>query len=80
MASFVTQLQRERTRVLEQSERVWTCLCRERSAPVPRMLGRLASLVAEHEVAQRRLFLADLPLSAELRSAQGALLRHLVHL
>jgi hypothetical protein len=79
-ASFLRQLHRERTRVLDQSERVWNCLCREKSAPVPRMLERLGSLVAEHERAQRRLILGDLPISPELRNAQGALLRRLGHL
>lgn len=76
-ASFVTRLKRERTRMLEQSERVWKCLCQEKNAPVPRMLGRLATLVAEHEDAQRRLILADLPLSPERRQEQAELLRHL---
>jgi hypothetical protein len=79
-ASFVTRLQRERTRVLEQSERVWQCLCLEKNAPVPRMLGRLATLVAEHEDAQRRLILADLPLSPERRREQAELLLQLGHL
>jgi hypothetical protein len=77
VASFLTRLHRERERMLDQCEHVWTCLCREKSAPVPRMLDRLASLVAEHEQAQRRLILADLPLSPQLRSAQGELLLHL---
>lgn len=80
VASFLVQLERERARVLEQSERVWTCLCREKRAPVPRMLERLAALVEEHERGQRRLILAELPLSPELRNAQGALLRRLGHL
>lgn len=80
VAAFLEQLEKERARVLEQSERVWSCLCRERRAPVPRLLERLSSLVAEHERAQRRLILADLPLSPELRNAQGALLRRLGHL
>ncbi|HEY1907358.1 MAG TPA: hypothetical protein VGG91_15030 [Myxococcaceae bacterium] len=80
VAAFLTQLQRERSRVLEQSERVWTYLCREKGAPVRRMLDRLASLVAEHENAQRRLILADLPLSAERRNAQGEVVRRLGHL
>ena len=78
--SFLGKLDRERTRLLEQSERVWTSLCREKSGPVPKMLERLASLVAEHERAQRRLILGDLPLSSELRIAQGAMLRRLGHL
>jgi len=76
-ASFVTRLRRERTRVLDQSERVWRRLCQEKSAGVPRMLERLAALVAKHEDAQRRLILADLPLSPESRRQQGALLQHL---
>ena len=76
-SSFLRQLDRERTRVLEQSERVWTYLCREKRSPVPRMLERLASLVADHENAQRRLILGELPISRELRNAQGALLRRL---
>jgi hypothetical protein len=76
-ASFVTRLKRKRTRMLEQSERVWKCLCQEKNAPVHRMLGRLATLVAEHEDAQRRLILADLPLSPERRQEQADLLRHL---
>lgn len=80
VASFLVQLERERARVLEQSERVWTCLCREKRTPVPRMLERLAALVAEHERGQRRLILAELPLSRELRNAQGVLLRRLGHL
>jgi hypothetical protein len=76
-ASFLTRLQRERTRMLEQSERVWSCLCQEKNAQVPRMLGRLATLVAQHEDAQRRLILADLPLSPERRQEQAELLRQL---
>ena len=76
-ASFVTRLKRERTRMLEQSERVWNCLCQEKNTQVPRMLGRLAILVAEHEDAQRRLILADLPLSPERRQEQAELLRQL---
>jgi len=79
-SSFLRKLERERTRVLEQSERVWTCLCREKSGPVPRMLDRLSSLVTEHERAQRRLILGELPISPELRNAQGAMLRRLGHL
>src|SRR5262249_26951447 len=79
-STFLRRLGRERTRVLEQSERVWTYLCRERSAPVARMLSRLSSLVAEHERAQRRLILGELPISPELRNAQGAMLRRLGHL
>ena len=80
VAAFLGQLEKERARVLEQSERVWSCLCREKRAPVPRLLERLSSLVAEHERAQRRLILAELPLSPELRNAQGVLLRRLGHL
>jgi len=80
VASFLVRLQRERTQVLEQCDHVWTCLCRETRAPVPRMLGRLASLMLEHEDGQRRLILADLPLSPELRTAQGELLLRLGHL
>ena len=79
-ASFLKRLDRERTRLMEQSERVWTYLCREKSGPVPRMLDRLSSLVVEHERAQRRLILGELPISPELRSAQGAMLRRLGHL
>jgi len=79
-ASFLKKLQRERTRVLDQSERVWTSLCREKGGPVPKMLERLGALVAEHERAQRRLILGDLPISPELRSAQGVMLRRLGHL
>jgi hypothetical protein len=63
--------------MLEQSERVWSCLCQEKNAQVPRMLGRLATLVAQHEDAQRRLILADLPLSPERRQEQAELLRQL---
>lgn len=80
VASFLTQLQRERSQMLEQSERVWTYLCREKGAPVRRMLDRLASLVEEHESAQRRLILAELPLPPERRSAQGEVVRRLGHL
>jgi hypothetical protein len=80
VSSFLKKLDRERARVVEQSERVWTCLCREKGAPVPKMLERLASLVGEHEAAQRRLILGELPLSAELRDAQSAALRRLGHL
>jgi hypothetical protein len=80
VGSFLAQLERERARVLEQSKKVWTCLCRERRAPLPRLLERLATLVAQHGRAQRRLILAELPLSPELRNAQGALLRRLGHL
>ena len=57
--SFLKKLQRERTRVQDQSERVWTSLCREKSGPVPKMLERLGALVAEHERAQRRLILGE---------------------
>jgi hypothetical protein len=74
-ASFVTRLKRERERVLEQSERVWRCLCQEKNAPVPRELSRLAALASGHEDAQRRLILADLPLSPEHRQEQANLLR-----
>ena len=80
VGSFLAQLERERARVLEQSEKVWTCLCRERPGPVPRMLERLAGLVAKHGRAQRRLILAELPLKPELRDAQSVLLRRLGHL
>jgi hypothetical protein len=76
-ASFVTRLQRERTRMLEQAERVWASLCQEKNAQVPRMLERLTTLVAQHEDAQRRLILADLPLSPERRREQAELLRQL---
>ena len=68
VASFLVQLERERGRVLEQSERVWTGLCRERRAPLPRMLERLATLVTEHERAQRRLIPRRAP--AEPRAPQ----------
>src|SRR5215813_10726619 len=77
VAAFLTQLQRERSRVLEQSERVWTYLCREKGAPVRRGLDRLASLAAEHENAQRRLVLGELPLPPERRTAQGEVVRRL---
>jgi len=80
VAAFLTQLQRERSRMLEQSERVWTYLCREKGAPIRRMLDRLASLAAAHEGAQRRLILGDLPLPPERRDAQGELVRRLGHL
>jgi hypothetical protein len=80
LVSFLTRLHREQSQVLEQSERVWTYLCREKGASVRRMLDRLASLVAEHENAQRRLILADLPLPPERRSAQGEVVRRLGHL
>jgi len=80
VSSFLVQIERERARVLEQSERVWTCLCREKRAPLPRLLERMTTLVTEHGRAQRRLILAELPLSPELRNAQGALLRRLGHL
>jgi hypothetical protein len=80
VARFLTQLQRERSRMLEQSERVWTYLCREKGAPVRRGLDRLALLVAEHEQAQRRLILGELPLPPERRSAQGEVARRLGHL
>ncbi len=75
MRSFVARVQRERARVLEQSERVWKRLCQERNGHLPRMLARLASLIAQHEDAQRRLILAELPLSPELRRSQASLLR-----
>jgi hypothetical protein len=80
VAAFLTQLQRERSRMIEQSERVWTYLCREKGAPVRRGLDRLAVLVAEHEPAQRRLILGELPLPPERRSAQGEVARRLGHL
>jgi len=80
ISSFLVQIERERTRVLEQSERVWSCLCKEKHAPLPRLLERLGTVVTEHERAQRRLILAELPLSPELRNAQGAMLRRLGHL
>ena len=75
VASFVDRLRRRRARVLEQSERVWISLCQERGALVPRLLHRLATLVADHEDAQRRLILADLPLGSERGREQGVLLR-----
>ncbi len=80
VASFLAQLERERARVLDQSEKVWTCLCRERPGPLPRMLERLSGVVAKHERAQRRLILAEFPLRPELRDAQSVLLRRLGHL
>lgn len=77
MRAFVARLRSERQRMLEQYERVWSQLSKERNAHLPGMLARLATLIAAHEDALRRLILADLPLSLERRRAQGSLLRRL---
>ena len=74
---FAERVRRERRKVLEQSDRIWMRLCRERLAHAPRMLARLNKLAAQHELAERQLILAELPLSPARRRAHGNLLRHL---
>jgi len=77
MRAFVVRLRGERKRMLEQYDRVWSQLSKERNTHLPGMLARLATLIAAHEDALRRLILADLPLSLERRRAQGSLLRRI---
>jgi len=77
LEKFLHRVRRNRERILEQTERVWAQLCHEKSAYIPRMLGRLAGLVVENEAAQRRLILADLPLNSERRRLHRALLLEL---
>jgi len=71
---FLDRVRRNRERILEQTERVWARLCQEKVSHIPRMLARLANLVAENEEAQRRLILADLPLSSARRRLHRELL------
>ncbi len=77
LEKFLGRVRRNRERILEQTEGVWAQLCHEKSTYLPRMLGRLARLVAENEEAQRRLILADLPLSSERRRLHRELLLQL---
>ena len=77
LQKFLDRVRRNRERILEQTERVWAQLCHEKVAQLPRMLARLVRLVAENEEAQRRLILADLPLSAERRRLHRELLLQL---
>jgi hypothetical protein len=77
LEKFLHRVRRNRERILEQTERVWAQLCHEKVSNLPRMLGRLASLVVENEAAQRRLILADLPLSSERRRLHRELLLEL---
>ena len=77
LEKFLHRVRRNRERVLDQIERVWTQLGHEKVTYLPRMLGRLASLVAENEAAQRRLILADLPLNSERRRLHRELLLEL---
>jgi len=74
---FVQRVRCERGEVVEQTERIWTWLCRERPDRMPRMLARLKKLAARHEEAERRLILAELPLSPMRRRAHRELLLHL---
>jgi len=74
---FVARVRRERRRVLEQTERIWTQLCQERLEHLPRMLARLKALAAEHEEAERRLILGEFPLTSTRRTAYKELLRRL---
>ncbi|HUM12731.1 MAG TPA: hypothetical protein VLT82_17415 [Myxococcaceae bacterium] len=74
---FVERVRRNRERILEQTERVWVGLCHEKVTHLPRMLARLTRLVAENEEAQRRLILADLPLTSERRRLHRELLLQL---
>ncbi|MGZ5950902.1 MAG: hypothetical protein ACXWO1_12320 [Isosphaeraceae bacterium] len=77
LEKFLHRVRRNRERILEQVERVWAQLCHEKVTYVPRMLGRLASLIVENEAAQRRLILADLPLNSERRRLHRELLLEL---
>ena len=58
---LVTRARRERARVFEQSDRIWSQLCRERNARLPRMLARLSALGAAHDETLQRLILAEPP-------------------
>lgn len=74
---FVERVRRERRKVYEQSDRIWMRLCQERPAHTSRMLSRLNTLAAQHEEAERRLILAEIPLSPARRRAHEDLLRRL---
>jgi len=74
---FVQRVRRERGGVIEQTKRIWTRLGRDRLDQIPRMLARLRKLAAQHEEAERRLILAELPLSPTRRRVHRELLVHL---
>ena len=74
---FLRRVRRNRAQILEQAERVWAQLCHEKGGALPRMLGRLSRLVVANEADQRRLILADLPLSPERRRLHRVLLLEL---
>jgi hypothetical protein len=74
---FVQRVRRERRGVVEQTERIWARLCRERLDHIPRMLARLKRLGAQHEEAERQLILGEFPLSATRRQAHRELVLHL---
>jgi len=74
---FVQRVRRERTGVVDQTERIWARLCRDHLDQIPRMMARLKKLEAQHEEAERRLILAELPLSPTRRRAHRELLFHL---
>jgi len=74
---FVQRVRNERKKVVEQTQRIWGRLCRDRLDQIPSMVARLRKLAAQHEEAERRLILAELPLGPTRRRAHKELLLHL---